>query len=89
MDHYGEVVLFQGKNVLPLYMLVHWKESLMQRCPLFRVSFIRSSTVSTYVYACTFVEGEDGSVSRGEVGVVSSGQIESESSGRALLWVNV
>ena len=42
--HYREVVLFRGKNVLPLYRLVHWKVSFIQRCPLFRVSFIRGST---------------------------------------------
>ena len=41
--HYREVV---HKNVLPLYRLVHWKVSFIKRCPLFRVSFIRGSTVS-------------------------------------------
>ena len=30
---------------LPLYRLVHWKVCFIQRCPLFRVSFIRGSTV--------------------------------------------
>ena len=40
--HYREVVLFQRQNVSPLYRLVHRKA---QRCPLFRVSFIRGSTV--------------------------------------------
>ena len=36
--------------VLPLYRLVHWKVSFMQRCPLFRVSFIRGSTVYRLVH---------------------------------------
>ena len=53
MDTLGRIVLsiierlssFGGKNVLPLYRLVHCKVSLIQRCPLFRVSFIRGSTV--------------------------------------------
>ena len=30
---------------MPLYTLVHWKVSFIQKCPLFRVSFIRGSTV--------------------------------------------
>ena len=53
MDALGRIILsiierlssFRGKNVLPLYRLVHWKVSFIQRCPLFRVSFIRGSTV--------------------------------------------
>ena len=43
--HYREVVLFGGKNVMPLHRLAHRKVSFIQRCPLFRVSFIRGSTV--------------------------------------------
>ena len=35
-----------GKNIFPLYRLVHRKASFIQRCPLFRVSFIRGSTVA-------------------------------------------
>ena len=31
---------FRGKNVLPLYRLVHWKVSFVQRCPLFRGSTV-------------------------------------------------
>ena len=45
---------FRGKNVLPLYRMVHWKVSSIQRCPLFRVSFIRGSTVhcASHVVSC-------------------------------------
>ena len=43
--HYREVVLFGGKNVMPLHRLAHRKVSFIQRCPLFRVSFVRGSTV--------------------------------------------
>ena len=46
MDTLGWIILsiierlssFRGNNVLPLYELVHWKVSFIQRCPLFRVS---------------------------------------------------
>ena len=52
MDMLGQIIIerlssFRGKNVLPLYRLVHQKVSFIQRCPLFRVSFIRGSTVLT------------------------------------------
>ena len=58
MDTLGRIILsiierlssFRGKNVLPLYRLVHWKVSFIQRCPLFRVSFIRGSTVLSNVH---------------------------------------
>ena len=44
--HYREVVPFGGKNALPLYRLVHWKVSFIQRCPL---SFIGGFTVYTSI----------------------------------------
>ena len=49
------VMVFGGKNVLPLYRLVHWKVSFIQRCPIFRVSFIRGSTVRCTLYTVTFI----------------------------------
>ena len=39
--HYREVVLFGGKNAI--YVGSSW--CIRQRCPIFRVSFIRGSTV--------------------------------------------
>ena len=43
---------FGGKNVLPLYKLVHRKVSFVQRCPYSRVSSIRGSTVSRLFGFC-------------------------------------
>ena len=61
MDTLGMIILsiierlssFRGKKLV--CRLVHWKVSFIQRCPLFRVSFIRGSTTYVHMYTCIHV----------------------------------
>ena len=60
VDTLGQIILsiierlssFRGKNVLPLYRLVHQKVSFIQRCPY---SECPLSEVPLYIYDCMYI----------------------------------
>ena len=78
MDTLGRIILsiierlssFRGKNVLPLYWLVHQKVSFIQRCPLFRVSFIQRCPL----FRVSFIRGSTACVQSCIVEPLQSGQ---------------